>query len=157
MANAGLDAEPAVVTVALQCDPRRVFTLSGRRPPSGPGWEQQARNGRFEAIPEPFRWAESAEFAHFLNGYNVMPGDALGPFANQRNEQARLSGAWAGSAKELWLCLFYEHRRWRHFGTDPRTDDKALLSLLCEKLRQQLVGLDAAGRAELVALMAPHA
>jgi hypothetical protein len=120
-------------------------------------WEEQAGLGRFEAIPTPFSWCDSAHFAHLLNGYTAASSpSALGRLANARIAKARLSGKWRGSARELWLCLFYEHRRWRHFGDAPQGDDAALLDLLCETLRTRLVALDAASRAATVALLAAH-
>lgn len=40
--------------------------------------------------------------------------------ANRRLQQAQAIGVWDGNALELWLCLFFEHRRWRHFDNGPR-------------------------------------
>ena len=31
-----------------------------------------------------------------------------------------------------WVCLFYEHRRWRYFGTEPKPEDLIYLNLLCQ-------------------------
>ena len=49
-------------------------------------------------------------------------GVECGDLANQKLEIFERSGIWQGSFEELRCCLFYEQRRWRHFGTDPTGD-----------------------------------
>ena len=56
-----------------------------------------------------------------------------------RREDAVVSGCWSGSAIELWLCLFFEDRRWRHFGDSPEGEDLKLLDSLCSVFRCSLV------------------
>ena len=104
-------------------------------------WERLALKGDFSAMPTPFGWDQSARFAHFLNGYEVAGGfDPLADLAIAMSDQARETGRWQGSALDLWLCLFFQHRAHRHTGSegyDPALD------ALCEALRLALNELSA--------------
>ena len=42
-----------------------------------------------------------------------------GDLANERLSVFEKTGIWEGSFEELRCCLFFEQRRWRHFGIDP--------------------------------------
>ena len=46
-----------------------------------------------------------------------------------------IAAAGAASALTLWVALFGEHRRWRHFGYEPGGQDLLYLDSLCEALR----------------------
>ena len=116
-------------------------------------WEDLVNQGQFNAIPASFSWEESAKFAHLIDGYAIM-GDNLGPFANERLQYAENQGIWRGTVKELWLCLFFEHRRWRHFGDVPSGNDLNVLNYLCFILRDRLLMIDCNDRAELLELLA---
>jgi hypothetical protein len=43
--------------------------------------------------------------------------------ANSRLEKYNETGKWEGSFEELRCCLFFEQRRYRHFGDDPKGKD----------------------------------
>jgi hypothetical protein len=106
-------------------------------------WERRALQGDFSHMPQPFRWQESARFAHFLNGYEEAGGfDSLAGLSLAMSERARTTGRWRGSAKQLWLCLFFEHRTARHTGSDPEGEELRRLNALCEALRLALQALD---------------
>ena len=106
-------------------------------------WEQCALRGDFSHMPQPFGWRDSARFSHFLNGYEEAGGfDPLARLALAMSERARDTGRWAGSAKELWFCLFFEHRAARHTGSDPESEELERLNALCETLRLALQALD---------------
>jgi hypothetical protein len=111
-----------------------------------PSWIERARRGDFAALPDSFTWDKTSEFAHLIHGYRISESLGLGPlqiWANQRINEARRSGQWTGTALELWLCLFYEHRRYRHMGEgDPEGDELSLLNQLCTQLRKKLQYLD---------------
>ena len=81
-------------------------------------------------------------------------GDKLGPFANEMLQYAEKHGIWHGTTKELWLCLFFEHRRWRHFGDSPSGKDLKILDELCFLLRDRLLFVSEADRSELLELLA---
>jgi len=60
-----------------------------------------------------------------VDGYRYAKtnlGVECGDLANQKLEIFERSGIWQGSFEELGCCLFFEQRRWRHFGTDPVGD-----------------------------------
>lgn len=97
-------------------------------------WEKLARAGDFSRLPKPFLWRESAVLAHFLDGYREAGGlNELSRFAITKAEEFRSTGQWQGSALELWLCLFFEHRAARHTGSEPGHGDE-----LCGALQDAL-------------------
>lgn len=103
-------------------------------------WLDRVRAGDFSAMPEAFTWEDSAAFAHLLH-YDVSVALDLGDlafWANERADEAAITGSWRGSAIELWLCIFYEHRRFRHFGFEPAGADRDLIARLWQQLRSQL-------------------
>lgn len=106
------------------------------------GWLLRVQAGRFDAVPDALSWYTSAEFAHLIDGYALSRQTGLGhlaDLANARFDQAREDGRWTGTPIELWCCLFFEHRRYRHMGEgDPIASDLDLLDRLCARLRQQL-------------------
>jgi hypothetical protein len=113
-------------------------------------WERRVLEGDFTAIPDPFLWRESAHLAHFIDGYAEAGGiERLGDLANPRKHAAIQKGIWEGSAKELWLCLFFEHRRYHHFGRSPEGHELVVLNRLCASLGQAVQTL---GPAEARAL-----
>ena len=116
-------------------------------------WVELIKIGQFDAIPASFSWQTSAEFAHLIDGYAIM-GDDLGTLANERLQAAEKQGVWRGTSRELWLCLFFEHRRWRHYGELPSGNDLKLLDDLCDALRQQLLLAHEDERAELLNFLA---
>jgi hypothetical protein len=116
-------------------------------------WEKLVRKGQFDAIPESFCWEKSAAFAHLIDGYANM-GDSLGALANERLQAAEKQGVWRGTTRELLLCLFFEHRRWRHFGEYPKGNDLKLLDDLCRVLREQLFIVQEYERVEILKLLA---
>lgn len=104
-------------------------------------WLDRVRAGNFSAMPEAFTWEDSAAFAHLLHGYDVSSALDLGElafWANERADEAAMAGSWRGAAIELWLCTFYEHRRYRHFGFEPAGADRDLIARLWQQLRNQL-------------------
>lgn len=104
-------------------------------------WLDRVRAGEFSAMPEAFTWEDSAAFAHLLHGYDVSSALDLGElafWANERAGEAAMTGAWRGSTVELWLGLFFEHRRFRHFGFEPAGADRKLIVRLWQQLRSQL-------------------
>lgn len=74
--------------------------------------------GDLSAIPADLCWDNSVYLAHLINGYELAPAAGLGDcgrFVNGRHDLAE-TGRWVGDLLELWVCLYFEHRRWRHFG-----------------------------------------
>lgn len=124
-----------------------------------PAWLDRIRAGDFSAMPEAFTWGDSAAFAHLLH-YDVSVALDLGElafWANERADEAAMTGSWRGSAIELWLCTFYEHRRFRHFGFEPVAADRDLVARLWQQLRNQLQVIGEGERATILAQIAASA
>ncbi len=131
-------------TLAQKCEymvrpPNEVWCTepSDREP-----WVDQVIKGTWSAIPEDFDWSQSSAFAHVINGYELAPSIGLGDaseFANARSTAAQRMGSWEGSAVELWICLFFEHRRVRHSGFEPEGEHLRALDVLCQRLRTVLL------------------
>lgn len=120
------------------------------------GWEDLILGGRFEAIPDPFRFRESFRFAYLIDGYEVAGSfEALAQLANGTSQAAGPEGRWFGDARTLWLILFFETRRWRHFGDPPQGQDEIRLDRLCQKLREELVAIPPADRSAFLAPLIP--
>jgi len=93
-------------------------------------------------MPDPLDWEHGRMLALILDGYELASSlgyDDLEKFVNKRREDAVVSGRWSGSAIELWLCLFFEDRRWRHFGDSTEGKDLKLLDSLCSVFRMTLI------------------
>lgn len=150
-------------------------------------WIEVVAKGEFGAIPSPLYWRESAPLAYLINGYEELGRDELGFFANRQLRVATESGVWKGGIKDLWCCLFYEHRRARWTAplvfelvqnpdgsvpdeqkarerrdklvadADNRDEGSPLLHALCETLRRKLVNSELNERAGIVAWLAHHA
>lgn len=123
-------------------------------------WLDRVRAGDFAAVPETLTWEESGAFVHLLHGYDVSLALDLGElafWANARADEAAMTGSWRGTTIELWLCLFYEHRRFRHFGFEPVADDRALIVRLWQQLRSQLQVIGGEERATILAQIAASA
>ena len=69
-----------------------------------------------EKIPRASaNWNAIQRFALTFDGYAAWPDGMCAEIANARR---------TGTLTELRTCLFYEQRRWRHFGEVP--DDEAM-------------------------------
>lgn len=78
-------------------------------------------------IPDPnANWNTISAFALTFNGYDEW--GSLEACAEVVNAQRH------NSLKVLRTCLFYEHRRWRHFDEEP--DEKAM-----EYIRRVIEGI----------------
>jgi len=120
-------------------------------------WLDRVRVGDFAAIPHAPTWLQSARLAHLLNGYAASRALGLGDlhgWANERADEAARTGSWRGSAIELWLCLFYEHRRWRHFGEEPEGGERKLIARLERQLRSQIQVIGCEERATILVQIA---
>ena len=83
---------------------------------------------RLEDVPSlDATWSEIAEFALTFNGYEEWGSfEKCAEIANARRQD---------SLTDLRTCLFFEQRRWRHFGEDPDDETLAYLRNLVEKVR----------------------
>jgi hypothetical protein len=76
------------------------------------------------------------KYALCFNGYDAYGGlEGLGAMANDRRFFFSEHGLWVGSARELRGCLFFEARRWRHFGYSPEGADLQGIVQLFERIQ----------------------
>jgi hypothetical protein len=117
-------------------------------------WERKALKGDFSDVPLDLSWDQSATIAHFIDGYQIA-GDApsdLQDFVNEARAVAKATGNWRGTARDLWLCLYGEHRRARFFDDRPTGENLAILNKLCATFAQILHGLSSDECRDLIPL-----
>jgi hypothetical protein len=70
------------------------------------------------------------EFALTFDGYKQNGSfDACAEIANHRRHD---------SLSDLRTCLFFEQRRWRHFGNEPDQEAMSYIRSVVEKIRQRI-------------------
>jgi hypothetical protein len=91
-------------------------------------------------VPAPDSgWQEVGRFALSFDGYEWW-----GTFQNcaeigERGLEAfRATGVLPDSLTDLRTCLFFEQRRWRHFGFDPDEEAGRYISALLEGIRDKV-------------------
>ena len=79
-------------------------------------------------IPEPGApWDEIARFALTFDGYTYWQSfEKCAEIANRGNPE---------TLAELRTCLFFEQRRWRHFGDGPDAEAMVDIRALVEGIR----------------------
>jgi len=90
--------------------------------------------------PLEAQWWQIARFALTFDGY-----DHWGSF----DKCAQMGNRWAAgyaqqqilpeSLTELRTCLFFEQRRWHHFGQDPDEDSMMYIRALVEGIHHRLL------------------
>lgn len=76
-------------------------------------------------------WDEIQKFALTFDGYrHCGSSEACAAVANARK---------ADSLSDLRTCLFYEQRRWRHFGEEPDTNAMAYINRVMEQIRDRVI------------------
>src|ERR1700691_5099206 len=82
-------------------------------------------------IPGPDAdWSTISEFALTFNAYEALGSlEACAEIANSRT---------AITLTDLRTCLFYEQRRWRHFGEKPDTLSMEYIYGILEKIRAKI-------------------
>ena len=90
-----------------------------------------------EAIPGPgARWGEIGAFALTFDGYAACGSfEACAEIANAHRHD---------SLSDLRTCLFFEQRRWRHFGSTPDRKAMAGIREIVEKIRIKVAAGDLA-------------
>lgn len=84
-----------------------------------------------ESIPQPHAdWAQIFAFAQSFNAY-----DHWGSF----ERCAEIANAKRGTTlEELRTCLFFEARRWRHFGEEPDDGAMAYIRGIVQSIRDRV-------------------
>ena len=73
--------------------------------------------------PDAAWYPDISEFAFSYDAYTAVGG--FGPvadLANKAAEEWQTSRVLPRSFNDLRACLFFEQRRWHHFGQDPSDD-----------------------------------
>jgi hypothetical protein len=105
-------------------------------------WASDVRVGAFAAIPDDLTWEGAGGLAGLIDGYALIK--QLGhpqrdSFLAAQCKAAQETGRWPGSAGDLWITLFLEHRR-QHFDGEPLDSQyEALLDRLVQQLREALI------------------
>jgi hypothetical protein len=94
------------------------------------------RELRVADIPAPDAefWGAIDRFALTFDGYAQHPDDC-GDVANAAAARYSECGDLPASLSELRTCLFFEQRRWRHFGEDPDADALRYVYALLDAIR----------------------
>lgn len=88
-------------------------------------------------VPAPDApWDAIEPFALTFDGYAKL-GPRLGDLANGHLE----AGTVPDDLDELRGCLFFEQRRWRHFGERPDARTMAHVRRLLDAIRRKLLAL----------------
>lgn len=92
-----------------------------------------------EPIPGPSApWMpDISKFALTFDGYQAL-GDRVGDLANATQYEWSENGALPDDLIELRSCLFFEQRRYRHFGWNPDEDAMAYIRALIEAIRARV-------------------
>jgi hypothetical protein len=84
-------------------------------------------------------WHEIGRFALSFNGYEWCGSfGKCAEIGNRGAERFRESGALPESLTELRTCLFFEQRRWRHFGLDPDEEAMSYIRALVQAIRDKV-------------------
>ena len=73
------------------------------------------------------------QYALTVDGYQYATENLGLECATLANRKLRIfdrRGVWQGSFEELRCCLFYEQRRWHHFGIEPTAADLLAIQAL---------------------------
>lgn len=90
--------------------------------------------------PATASWHIIGRFALTLDGYRAIGQKECsqlaekvgGEFSRDATSLQRLS------LTELRACLFFEQRRFRHFGSEPQDADRDYINALLETIRQRI-------------------
>jgi hypothetical protein len=87
----------------------------------------------------PFDFDLISRYALTFNGYQEFEEfESVAELANARLEEYGRTGTWRGTLRELRGCLFFEQRRWRHFGWAPEGDDLEAIQDLFRAIMNRL-------------------
>jgi hypothetical protein len=97
-------------------------------------------------VPPPDAdWHAIGRFALSFNGYEWWGSFAkCAEVGNRGADVFRESGTLPHSLTELRTCLFFEQRRWRHFGLDPDEPASRYIGALVGAIREKVRAGDSA-------------
>ena len=81
-------------------------------------------------------WLKISGFAHSFNGYEHWGSfEKCGDVANSIRDEYKTTGELSTNLTDLRTCLFFEARRWRHYGYDPDEEAMRYIHALMEGIR----------------------
>ena len=83
---------------------------------------------RADVPPRGVDWSTVVRFAQTFNGYEEM-GDQCAAVANHQRESKTLS--------DVRACLFFEYRRYNHFGYPPDSEKMVYVYDLLDRIRER--------------------
>ena len=95
---------------------------------------------RLKEIPQAnASWATISNYALLFNGYEHK--EHLGDFANKIANDFSVNKTLPDelSINDLKSCLFYEQRRFRHFGSDPEEEAFEYIQTLVNEIREKTI------------------
>jgi hypothetical protein len=103
---------------------------------------EQIPNSRLrksDVPPANSPWRTIALFALSLDGYEEISTEGCGKLANTVWQEFRQDAGSLGKygLTELRACLFFEERRFRHFGWNPGPSELTRIRVLLEAIRSQ--------------------
>jgi len=82
-------------------------------------------------------WNEISKYACSFNGYEYWGSfDEVSNIANKFNEKYIKDGTLPDSLELLRTSLFFEQRRFRHFGRDPSAKEMEYIRAILAKIRK---------------------
>jgi hypothetical protein len=86
-------------------------------------------------------WIEISRFALTCDGYTRCGGfERCGEIGNRTLDEYQRSGHLPADLETLRISLFFEQRRWRHFGESPAGSDLEYMRALVEGIRASTQG-----------------
>jgi len=88
-------------------------------------------------------WGEIARFALTYHAYDHYScTSAVGELANAAGTAYAADGTLPDTLTEPRTCLFFEQRRYHHFGWSPEGQDMAYIRRLIEESRRKVTALE---------------
>lgn len=118
---------------------RTIFLDPATQPPVpfrvGDAWGDPDLPGEMWIRPNPelSGFPDLWEYALTVGGYGYARdylGVECGNLANERMDRYHQTKRWEGTFEELRCCLFFEQRRWHHFGNDPEGEALEAIEVL---------------------------
>jgi hypothetical protein len=90
--------------------------------------------------PVTASWHTIVGFAHTMDGYKALGPKECPQFANSvKSEFSRNAASIETlSVAQLRCCLFFEQRRFNHFGDEPQGADRIFINALLDAIRTKI-------------------
>jgi len=90
--------------------------------------------------PVTASWHTIVGFAHTIDGYKAIGQKECAQLANRVKNEFSTNAASIEtlSLTELRFCLFFEQRRFNHFGHEPQGADRIFVNTLLDAIRKKV-------------------